>query len=387
MAEQARVLVTGGRLPVSVGLVQALGQDGGRVDVADTYKFAAALHSSWASAAHTVPSPALDTLAFIDAVAGIVRERAIGLVIPSFEEGFYLARYRHRIPVPVFAPDFQAIQSLHNKAAFIDLCAKLSLPTPASVAVTSHAALTQAVGQFDRYLARPAFSRGGAYCLTNHGPRAGEMRIDECNPTQEHPWVVQEFVEGTDASTFSIVRDGKVLVHGVYEPLIEAKGGFSVRFSSIDDFGTLPAAVKVAEYFGYTGFLCFDCRRMADRFVMLECNPRLDAGVFVTPPEWVSAAVLAQPDAVRMVEAGAKRQYDAILLSKGEIQIPLRERVRLLLTEPDALVSGYDLLPAILFYTGRRHWAAVASREHLDYVAAFVEDVSWDGSPMPEKPE
>jgi hypothetical protein len=96
---------------------------------------------------------------------------------------------------------------------------------------------------------------------------------------------------------------------------------------------------------------------MADRFVMLVCNPRLDAGVFVTPPKWVSAAVLAQPDAVRMVEAEAKRQYDAIFLSKGEIQIPLRERVRLLLTEQDALVSGYDLLPAILFYTGRAHEA------------------------------
>ena len=84
------------------------------------------------------------------------------------------------------------------------------------------------------------------------------MHIDECDPTQEHPRIVQEFVEGTDASTFSIVRDGKVLVHGVYEPLIESTGWFSVRFSSIDDFGTLPVAMKVAEYFGYTGFLCFD---------------------------------------------------------------------------------------------------------------------------------
>jgi hypothetical protein len=33
----------------------------------------------------------------------------------------------------------------------------------------------------------------------------------------------------------------------------------------------------------------------------------------------VGAAILARPDATRMVEAGTKRQYDAILLSKGEI--------------------------------------------------------------------
>lgn len=44
------------------------------------------------------------------------------------------------------------------------------------------------------------------------------------------------------------------------------------------------------------------------------------------------------------------------------------------------------LLPAILFYTGHRHWSAYAKREQLDYGAAFVEDVSWDGMPMPEEP-
>ncbi len=367
--------------------MQALGDYGARVDVADTYKFAAALHSSSVSAAHTVPSPALDTSAFIDAIADIVRERSIDLVIPSFEEGFYLARYRHRIPVPVFAPGFRAIDTLHNKASFIDLCADLELPTPASVAVTSRADLANAIGRFDHYHARPAFSRGGAYCLTNHGPRAGEMSIDECEPTREHPWIVQEFVEGNDASTFSIVQDGKVLVHGVYAPLIEATGGFSVRFSSIDDFGTLPVAMKVAQHFNYTGFLCFDCRRTADGFVILECDPRLDAGVFVTPSEWIGAAILDRPDAVWAVEAGMKRQYDAILLSRGEIQIPLRERIRLLLTEPDALIAHHDLLPAILFYTGHRHWSALAEREHLGYGAAFVEDLSWDGSPMPQDPE
>ncbi len=386
MAEQARVLVTGGRVPSSVGLVHALGRYGARVDVADTYKFAVALHSSSVSEAHTVPSPAFETLAFIDAVADIVRNRDIELVVPSFEEAFYLARYRKRIPAPVFTPDFQAIRELHNKAAFINLCAALGLPTPKTVIATSRAALADAAGRLDHYLARPSFSRGGAYCLTNHGPRAGEMHIDDCEPSEDNPWVVQEFIEGNDASTLSIVRDGQVVVHGVYEPVIAATGGFCVSFTSIEDFGTLPVAQKVAEHFGYTGFLCFDCRRTTDGFVMLECNPRLDAGVFLAPPEWVGEALFAQPEPTRMVAAGTTRQYDAILASTGQLQATLRERVRLLLTKPDALAVGHDLLPPILFYTGRRHWSAIAEREHIDYVAAFVGDVSWDGSPMPDEP-
>lgn len=381
------MLVTAGRVPCSVGLVHALARYGAQVHVADSYRFAAALHSSSAAAAHIVPPPASDPIAFVDAVARIVNDRDIDLVIPSFEEGFYLARYADRIPVPVFAPDFMAVQRLHNKAAFLDLCAELDLPAPASVVATSRSGLQDALRRFEHYLARPAFSRGGAHCLTNHGPRAGEMTVDEVHPTEQNPWIVQEFVAGDDASTLSIVRDSKVLVHCVYEPLIEATGGFSVRFTSADDFGTLPIVEKVAAHFGTTGFLSFDVRRTADGFVMLECNPRLDAGIFVTPPEWVGEAVFSDPGVTRMVEAGIKRQYDAILLSRGEIQIPLRERVRLLLTEPDALATGGDLLPALLFYTGHRHWNGVASREHLDYGSAFVEDVSWDGAPMPQEPE
>ena len=50
----------------------------------------------------------------------------------------------------------------------------------------------------------------------------------------------------------------------------------------------------------------------------------------------------------------------------------------------DALIAHHDLLPAILFYTGHRHWSALADREHLGYGAAFVEDLSWDGSSMPK---
>lgn len=386
LTDQRRALVTAGRVPCSVGVVQALAEYGARIDVADSYPLAAALHSSSAAAAHTLPAPASDPIGFVDAVARVVGERAIDLVIPSFEEAFYLSRYMHRVSVPVFTPSFEAIQRLHNKAAFVGLCADLGLRIPASVVATSSAALVDATRRFDRYLARPAFSRGGAHCLTNHGPRAGEMNVDECRPTGQNPWVVQEFVEGDDASTFSIVRRGKLLVHCVYAPLIEASGGFSVRFTSIDDFGTLPAVTRVAEHFGYTGFLGFDCRRTDDGFVMLECNPRLDAGIFLTPPQWTGEAVFGECDTMRMVAAGAKRQYDAILLSRGEIQIPLRERIKLLLTESDALAARGDLLPALLFYTGHRHWNAVAEREHLDYGTAFVEDVSWDGSPMPDEP-
>ncbi|WP_421723362.1 ATP-grasp domain-containing protein [Bauldia sp.] len=384
MAEQTNTLLTAGRFPGAVGLTRALLHHGARVDVADSYKLAASLHARGIAKPHVVPSPSKEPLAFTDAVARIVTERDIDVVIPTFEEGFYLSRYRDRIPVPVFAPDFDTIVELHDKARFQIVCQDLGLPTPASVTVTTQDALRREVDRFERHLARPAFSRGGAFCYTNHGPRVGETQIEECWPTDDNPWLVQEFIEGNDACTLSVVRDGKVVVHCVYEPVIAATGGFSVQFQSIADFGTLAVVEAVAERFGYNGFIGFDYRRTDDGFVVIECNPRLDAGVFVTPQAWIAEAVLGDPGDLRIAPAGVMRQYDAVLLGSGGVDLSVGERLKLLLTAPDALIEGRDLLPSILYYVQRRHWKAVARDEHIPLNAAFNEDISWDGSPMPD---
>ncbi|MCP4380855.1 MAG: hypothetical protein GY798_05445 [Hyphomicrobiales bacterium] len=61
-----------------------------------------------------------------------------------------------------------------------------------------------------------------------------------------------------------------------------------------------------------------------------------------------------------------------------------RERVHQLLITPDALVSGRDLLPTILYLTNCGYSIAVARREHVGLETALLEDISWDGTPMPD---
>ena len=55
-----------------------------------------------------------------------------------------------------------------------------------------------------------------------------------------------------------------------------------------------------------------------------------------------------------------------------------------LLTTPDAYMAADDILPALYFLISRRHWSEVAKREHVDVGQAFMRDVAWDGSPMPD---
>lgn len=378
------ILVTCGRFYPSVALVRALHSSGARVDAADPYKLAPALHSHAVARSHVVAPPAREPLRFVEEVAAIVRDRDIDLIVPAFEEGYYLAHYADRIPAKIFAPAFPTIEALHSKARFVELCAKLGLQTPKTVSVTGLDDLRDAVtGMSGNFVARPAFSRGGQTCFTNHGPRAGEMTIDDCRPTPDNPYLLQEFVEGADACSYSIVRDGKVVVHCVYEPSVAASGGYAVQFTSIEDFGTLDVASKVASRFNYNGFLGFDYRRTSDGFVMIECNPRATAGSFLTPEDWIHEGVLGEPGDTRVAEAGTRRQYDAYMLVGSSTGLSGRQLVHELLTTPDAIANVHDILPALYCLINRRHFSHAAEDGHGDIVSAFTDDIVWDGSPMP----
>ncbi|MEO1225638.1 MAG: ATP-grasp domain-containing protein [Pseudomonadota bacterium] len=386
MSGDRRILVTCGRFHPATGIVRALHQGPCRIDVVDSFKLATAMHSNAVAKLHVAAAAAPDPVQYAQDIAEIVQQRGIDLVVPSYEDGFFLARYADKILAPLFAPTFETIAHLHDKARFIELCAGLGLPAPKTEVVASREDLRTAIGQFDAYVARPAYSRGGMVYLTNHGPRSGEIGLDDCDPTAENPWLVQDYIEGNDACSFSVVRNGRILVHCVYEPTIQASGGFSVQFSSIEDFGSLEVTSTICARFNYTGFIGFDFRRTADGFVMMECNPRSSAGVFLTPKAWVADAIVGDPTETRIVEPGARRQYDAFLFQPGMVQLPARRLVQELLTTPDVYISAEDMLPALYFFINLRHWSKRAEREHIDFGQAFIGDVSWDGAPMPDWP-
>ena len=100
MGRDLNVLVTCGRVSTAVPLVRALHVAGARIDVADSYKLAPALHSNAADQIHVVAPAAREPLRFAQDIAEIVRRRRIDLVVPAFEEGFFLARYAELLAAP-----------------------------------------------------------------------------------------------------------------------------------------------------------------------------------------------------------------------------------------------------------------------------------------------
>lgn len=390
-----KILCTTSRMPFAVDEIRKLGEQGHQVFAADTFRSAPGSHSSEVHERVVVPAPKQQTDAFVAAVADLVAREGIELIVPMFEDVFYLARHRDRLPdgTRLFCPPFEVLAQVHDKASFLSFCGDIGVPVPKTVVATSPDELRDAIGGFDEYFARAAYSRGGVELLTNTGPLAGVVSIDDVTPTPDNPWVVQAFVEGKDLCSFSVAHEGKVTAHCTYEHprTIEHAGG--IEFVSVDEPRTLELAQKIVEATGYTGQISFDWLVHDDDTIsIVECNPRPTDGVTLMQADVFADALLAPSlDEPAVVPAGRMSEIKFAML-RDMIREPsnLPQDLRELFEAPDVYHGDHDLRPflyQILSYSHvfafRHHEAPHTHHKHTDLVAAQFYDVEWDGSPIP----
>lgn len=379
------VLIPSARMPRSLPLVRAFGEAGVEVHTCDTGEDVASAptsHSRWVTETFAAPSPSGDPAGYVAAVADHVRDHGIELVMPHFEEIFYLAARAEEIPAPLFAAPFPTLRLLHDKARFMTFCAEIGVPTPATDVVSTPAGLAAAVARRPGHIAKPAYSRGGLVFLADTGPRAGERAVEDCVPTEENPWLVQEYVDGVDMCSFSIAREGRVVLHCPYRPTIEAPGGFGVQFSTVEDFGSLAVAEQVAAATGLTGSFGLDFRRAEDRLVVLECNARCTNGVYLVPHEWIVEAVCGPAPELRVAPPGRTRQWDVAILMPKVSGLSVPGTLHELLTVADPYVDRHDLMPFLEYLADLRHYVGPHSPSEEEMAHRMLGDLIWDGADL-----
>ncbi|MFP6638818.1 MAG: ATP-grasp domain-containing protein [Myxococcota bacterium] len=386
-----RILLTSVRLPHALGVIRNLGRAGHEVYATDTFRTSPGLASKYVKKAIITASPTFETLRFIEELEEIIREHEIDMLLPCFEEVFYIAKHREQLSAltHVMTPSFEALAQLHNKESFADLTRSLSLPIPATRTVTSAEDLRQATEEFPEFFARAAFSRGGVELFTNAGPLAGNIDLKDVHPSAESPWVVQEFVHGEDICSFSLANQGEIVAHSSYRhPLtIEHAGG--IVFESIDEPRSLEIAQIYARETGFHGCVSFDYLKTEEDLSMVECNPRPCAGVTLMSPEGFSGALSSpDPEHPYVVPEGEHAQIDSAIIRnmfRDPKEIP--EDLHYLLSgAKDVYAQKGDRLPGlyqILSYShvfAFRHRMHARRHKHSDLMAAQFYDISWDGA-------
>jgi glutathione synthase/RimK-type ligase-like ATP-grasp enzyme len=373
-------------MPFALGMVRKLASEGHQVFAADDQSLSPGNHSRYLAGRFVYPSPRRDTAGFLAELEWIAREHEIDVIVPTFEEAFYISTQLVRLSrvTEVFVSPFRTLACLHDKGAFERLVARLGLPVPETVVVRSGEELSEATGRLERYFARAVFSRGGVGCLTNTGPLAGALEMDEVHPTPASPWVVQAFVEGETVCTYSTVHGGRVSTHLMYRIPRQRKHSTGIQFEAIDATESLRLIEPIVAELGYTGQISFDFLVTGDGLTFVECNPRATDGLLLMPDEELAAGLLAPRPETFVLEPGGHVQLPLAVLADGfsDHLKRLPKSIGDLAQVRDAGSGWHDPLPTLYSALAICHLVGQSTREHMGQIVTMAGDMNWDGEPI-----
>jgi glutathione synthase/RimK-type ligase-like ATP-grasp enzyme len=385
-----RLLITSSRTPFALDAIRKLGERGHEVFATDSYASSPGNHSRYVSGGFVTASPSGDPAQFAADVERIAKENEIDVVLPMFEEVFYLAAEHERISAvtKLYAPPFRTLAQVHDKGTFQELCDRLEIRTPRTVLCHNPDALREAIETFPRYFARAAFSRGGVGLLTNTGPLAGHLSPDECKPTEANPWLVQEFVDGPMHCTYSALHDGTVASHMSYRAPRQWEHSTGIQFLSVDPNDTLPTVEKLGSELGWDGQMSLDFIETGEGLVMIECNPRPTDGVLLMTAEELERGLLAPEDETLLVPAGRQEQLDFAVLAQL-FNEPPRELPSTFhdLVEVHGTDRGWhDAMPKLYSFLALARFEKLSLRDRDQLFVAMSDGITWDGQPIPGLP-
>jgi hypothetical protein len=304
------LLLTAGRGTYALTLARRLHAAGYRVLVADAWPHTLCRYSSAVARYFHVPSPARNTPQWLDAIWDISERHSVDLIVPVYEEAFYLAQAKavRKDGPPLFASDFDTLIGLHDKWRFIEKARELGLPVPATTRIENRNELLRAFAERDpnRTVLKPVYSRFAAQTLVR--PQAIDA-LDQIEPTTQKPWVAQEFLPGRPFATFTIAHAGRITAHATYATDFCHDFGPTVVYRSVEHPAVLQWVRKFIQGVQYTGQMGLDFIEDATgRIAAIECNPRLTGGMYLLKDDPRFAAAYFDPQ-VGPIEANPRRTY------------------------------------------------------------------------------
>ncbi|MEL6966658.1 MAG: hypothetical protein AAGM04_04680 [Pseudomonadota bacterium] len=285
-------LVTLGRLPKGLDICRALAASGWRVIVAEPSKRHLCGLSRSVAKSVQLPPPNADGEAYLAALADVVEQEAVSLVVPVSEEIMHASLVKWRLPdgVRFFGEHHEKLLALHDKFHFNRLAQSFGLAVPETALLgTDEAARLAATGHV---ILKPA--------LTCSGQGLRHLSKGDALPAPSgQPVLVQRALPGGHSSTFSIAHEGRVIGTVVYRPTV-VSDTVAVAFERLTGATAQEdwAARMIAET-GHSGFLSLDfIEDEAGVPCAIECNPRATSGVHFVSQDSLAAALLTPDQAI-----------------------------------------------------------------------------------------
>ena len=281
------VLLTLGRLPVALELARALQASGWRVIVAEPFARHLCRLSNTVHKSYTVTAPLVDPDAYLDELETIIKDESVSLVIPVSEESVFVSKLKSRssCTAAVLCMPHDCLLQLHDKYLFVQWAKRLDLAVPAT-ALADNAAECDNLRR-GAYVLKPRLSCSGAGVSLRDA--AAPLTLDE----KSSQYIVQQQMNGSACSSFTISLNGKSLVTVSYRSLISS-GSVSVCFERIGVPDDIARFIDCAlSNLDYTGMISFDfMQNEFGKWHAIECNPRATSGLHFLSGQDIVGALL-----------------------------------------------------------------------------------------------
>jgi predicted ATP-grasp superfamily ATP-dependent carboligase len=279
------ILVSGAKMTKALLLARSFHRAGHRVIMVESAKYRLTGHrfSNAVDLFFTVPEPAAD--GYAEALLDIVKREGVDVFVPVCSPA--ASRYDARAKA-LLAPhcevihcDSEVLEKLDNKDTFAATATSLGLPVPDTHRVTK----PEHVTDFD------FGSHPGPYVLKSipYDPvhrldltqlplatRCDTVAFAASRPMSESvPWILQEFVAGTEYCTHSTVREGRVQLHCCCR-----SSAFQINYETVERPEIEAWVSRFVGALGVTGQVSFDFIQTDDgRLYAIECNPRTHSAI------------------------------------------------------------------------------------------------------------
>ncbi|TCO69358.1 ATP-grasp domain-containing protein [Marinisporobacter balticus] len=373
------VLITGARAPVALDLARKFAKRGINIYTADSTRYNLCMKSKAVIKNFILPKPNVEYEAFIVALRDIIKKYHIDLIIPTCEEIFYVAKGLGQRHCKVFCSDIDLLSELHNKYDFIRLCQQQNIIIPKTKIYYCYDEILEYIKSFPfqtPLVLKPVYSRFGANV---HILSEDKSEIPKIEISESYPWILQEYIEGTQFCTYSIVQNGKIVSHCHYENKFTINNGANIYFQHIDNKEIYCIIEKLVANLNFTGQIAFDMIQTKEGVIFpIECNPRATSGIHLFD-ENVTKAFVDTNSFIRPIEKSKMLVLPMIIYGIKSKDIFSKNWWTTFLKSEDVIFNLRDLSPFFYQFFVYLSFFMESLKNHKKIEAIATEDIEWNG--------
>ena len=374
------ILITGSRAPATLFLIRKLKRAGYNVFIAESCNHFISKYSNCVTKKYKITAPNSNFEQFIKDIIEIIKKEKIDLIIPTCEEIFHISKGKYDLEkyCKVFCDNHEKLIELHNKWTFYNKIktSNHSVKLPQSWYVENKNDLEKIIQKNKKYILKPIYSRFSTKT---------KILYDIPDKFEEGKYILQQFIEGEQFCSYSIIKNNNLLMHSDYKTEYSANGGATIAFC----YGENEKIKKFVDEFSknedFEGQIAFDFIQNDSGLYLIECNPRLTSGIQLFEDEKVISNAFCKNE--KMETFYPNRETKSVLFlamiiycifnikNKGLINW-----LKTFLSSKDVIFDKNDLKPFFMQGFVIIMMLIIALKNKINLKEISTYDIEWNGN-------